>query len=69
MKRVKIHREGLNGTFRHTGVTTLAGRTDTVRHRRHPHPHVKTVGNRQERLSRTGGDTGKIVAQFARDLI
>ena len=69
MKRMKIHREGLNGALRHTGVTTLACRTDTVRHRRHPHPHVKTVGNRQERLSRTGGDTGKIVAQFARDLI
>ncbi len=69
MKCVKIHREGLNGTFRHTGVATLAGRTDTVRHCRHPHPHVKTIGHRQERLGRTGGNTGKIVAQFACDLV
>lgn len=47
MKRVKIHREGLNRAFRHTGMTTLARRTHTVRHRCHTHPHVKTIGNRQ----------------------
>lgn len=69
MKRMKIHREGLNRAFRHTGMTTLASRANTVRHRCHTHPHVKTIGNRQERLGRTSGNTGKIVAQFACDLI
>ena len=62
IERVKIHRERLNGAFRHTGMTALACGADAMRHRRQPHTHVEIINNRQERLRRTGGDTGQIVA-------
>ena len=59
---VKIHRKGLNRAFRYTGVAALSCRANTVRHRRQPHSHTKAIGNRQECLGRTSGDTGEIVA-------
>ena len=66
---MKIHRQGLDRTFRHAGVAPLPRRAGSMRDDREPHPHLKAIGDRQQSFCCTGGDAGEIFTEFASDLV
>ena len=59
---MKIHRKGIDGAFRHTGMTALTSRAEAVRHCRDTHSHGELIQNRHERLRGTGRNAWEIFA-------
>lgn len=65
----KIHRQGIHWALRDAGMTPLPGRAQSLRHLRHTESNIRHPVNRPQRVSRTGGNAGKIVTQKAGRLV
>lgn len=66
---MEVHGQSLNRALRHAGMAPLARRTRSVRHGRKTHPHLERIGDRQQGLSPTSGNTGKIFTKLTGNLI
>lgn len=59
----KVHRQGIHGTLRYTGMTPLPGRAQPLRHLRHTEVNIRDPIDRLQRISRARGNTGKVLTQ------
>lgn len=65
----EVHLQCMHRALRHTGMTALTGRTDSMGHRSQPHPDLRTIDHREQGVGRAGLDAGGILAEIARHLI
>jgi len=66
---IKVHREGLRGTFRYAGMAPLLCRAKSVRDNRETHSYLPASFDREQRLGGTGRDAGHILAEVAGHLV
>ncbi len=66
---VKIHREGLCRTLRHTGVAPLRRRAEPMRHRCEPHANVISPCDRHQCVGRTSGNARCVITDVTRNLV
>src|SRR5262245_27935973 len=66
---IEIHRQGVGGAFRHTGMTPLSCRAEPMIDHRRAHSDIVPSGDRQQGISCTGRNTRHIVAEMAGNLV